>query len=102
MTKKDIEADKKRNKICKKLYLHLFGSPWPKGWQIHWHVNGFTSFNDKAIYMSADSIKDSYDLETLCHEFLHLRTEMKHGKEFDKFVRKMVKEAKRALPSIRS
>ena len=64
MNKKDVEADKKRTALCKKLFKRLFGKPFPKGWTIHWHVNAMTSFHDEAIFMGADSLVDPYDLET--------------------------------------
>lgn len=102
MNKRDIEADKKRNKLCKKLYLRLFGRPFPKGWSIQWHIQGATDFHSQWIMMMADSIKDPWDLATLIHEFQHVNApDMKHGKEFERQHRTLLKEAKRALSTIK-
>ena len=98
MNKADDLADKKRNKLCKQLYLHLFGKKFPKGWHIYWSVQGFCSFHDEAIYMSAGSLRDPFDFQTLIHEFLHLnQPALKHGKKFDQQVRQLVKTAKQVL-----
>jgi predicted metal-dependent hydrolase len=53
--------------------------------------------------MSADSLQDPYDLNTLIHEFIHLNNpKFAHGKKFTQLQRKLVKEAKRALSAVRS
>jgi hypothetical protein len=103
MNKADDLADKKRNKLCKQLYLYLFGKKWPKGWDIFWHIQGFCSFSDEAIYMSADNLRDPYDFNTLIHEFIHLNNpKMAHGKKFTALQRKLVREGKRALGAVKN
>src|SRR5258708_1865812 len=96
MSKRDDLADKKRSKLCKNLYSHLFGKKFPKNWHIYWNVQGFCSFSDEAIYLSCGSMKDSFDFQTVIHELLHLAApDLKHGKEFFRQLRLKVKEAKR-------
>lgn len=79
---------------AKELWAYLFPrEAWPDGWRVAWirslrrSALGMASHEDRCIYLSATGSRRSGDvLETLVHEFVHVRCgpKFRHGKEFRK------------------
>lgn len=91
-----MTADQKRNKAIRSMWTAIVGKPWPKGWQIVWNTAGMTIPLNKIIYLSMASVTDSWDLEVLCHELVHMEhPNWKHGRYFEKRVKEVQKEARR-------
>lgn len=87
------KRDAKLTKRAKRIYKVVFNKALPKQWRFIWYFMGATDWHCKQI-MLVDGLEDRRALDTLCHEFVHVKFPKKrHGKEFDKMVRKMVRVA---------
>lgn len=90
-----MNAETKRNRAIKALWKALTGRPWPLGWKLQWNVAGMTIPANQTIYLASASVTDSWDLEVLIHELVHLEhLDWPHGVRFEKRVKELMKEAK--------
>lgn len=69
----DYEADKQFVELAKALYQECFEQSFPDAWRIFNSIHGITVHEEKVILLSADSLADDFDLESLVHEFVHMR-----------------------------
>lgn len=91
-----MTADQKRNKTIRSMWKAISGKRWPKGWKVLWNCAGLTIPVNKTVYLSMASITDSWDLEVLCHELVHMEhPEWRHGRYFERRVREVQKEARK-------
>ena len=87
--------DQKLTARAKRIYKVCFDKKFPKGWSFLWWFHGATDRHCKQL-LHVGGLRDRRDMDTLCHELLHVRLpKMRHGKQFEKRVRKMVRVAER-------
>src|ERR1700722_11960293 len=85
--------DRKLTARAKRIWKILFNTPFPKKWRFIWNFAGAADMYCKQIMLTGE-LDERADIDTLCHEFVHVKfPKRRHGKEFDKLVRKMVKVA---------
>jgi len=78
---------------AKQVWSFLFPQePWPRGWQVKWAgfmrgALGLTIWQDKVIVLSYGDAKKHGCVETLAHEFVHVRAGhgLRHGADFRRF-----------------
>ena len=87
------KRDRKLTARAKRIYRAVFSCPFPQKVRFIWNFAGAYDCYCKQIMLTGE-LKERADIDTLCHEFVHVKFPKKrHGKEFDKMVRKMVKVA---------
>ena len=87
------KQDAKLTARAKRMWKVLFSSSFPKNWRLIWNFNGAADRYCRQIMLTGE-LSERPDIDTLCHEFLHVKFPKKrHGKAFDKMVRKMVRVA---------
>jgi len=87
------KRDDKLTKRAKRMWRVLFNEPFPKGWHFVWYFLGATDHPCKQLLL-VDGLDDRRAIDTLVHEFVHVKFPNKrHGKGFDKMVRKMTRVA---------
>lgn len=87
------KQDVKLTARAKRIYKILFQETFPQKWRFIWNFAGAADCYCKQIMLTGE-LKERADIDTLCHEFVHVKFPKKrHGKAFDKLVRKMVKVA---------
>jgi hypothetical protein len=87
--------DRKLTARAKRIYKTCFNKKFPKGWNFIWFFLGATDVHCKQL-LHVGGLGTRQDMNTLCHELLHVRIpKMRHGKAFEKMVRKMVRVAEK-------
>lgn len=82
-------------KRARELWRKMFGRSWPRGWKIHFRTCGATCESAQEIYVLSSSPEDA--LDTLSHEFVHMRNIIdglpdRHGRKFNKEARARLKK----------
>ena len=81
---------------AKQLWALLTKAPWPMGWKVKWgagirmkkllrkkYVAGYCEGKSKTIWLNPDPYYQSYVIDTLIHEFVHLDSyRSKHTEKF--------------------
>ena len=87
--------DRKLTARAKRIYKACFSKQFPKGWSFIWYFLGATDHSCKQL-LHVGGLRERQDMNVLCHELLHVRLpKMRHGKQFEKMVRKMVRVAEK-------